>query len=554
HQFKNNILQNPPKKVKLTIKGKYNNINLDIGDYINTKILLQPIPKNNKISSFNFVQYYYFRQIGAIGFVIGEIKKLDQKELTKKDSLLNNIDIKIDYWRYQIANKINNNFKNKDNAAILNALLLGIRDFIPKDLMENIRIAGLAHLLAISGLHLSLAGYIFFIFFRLILSFSEIIALKFNIKKIAAILAILSSFLYLLIAGTPIPALRAFFMVLIVFLAIIFDKNTNPLRSLAFAALIILIINPSSIFEISFQMSFTAILALICFYNIIDKKNNTENIINKNPIKKILSYIIAISLSSTIAQIALAPLVIYYFNNYALLGIISNLVAIPLTTFIIMPISFIYLFSLNSILESPLRYILDIALNNIIKISEFVANIEFSNISISLISSKSLIIIVFGFLLLALSINKKIKYVAMLIILTGALNAYQTPIPDIIIDKNRQFIAIYHNKELFFSKKVRKSIRVNDLLKKTNVKDIKIWDELPRNIANCSYEMCKIKFKNKNILAILKRAKITDICQEDYDILINITKFRLPECVNYQKRIINNQDLKENGSYYLYLD
>ncbi len=61
------------KKVKLTIKGKYSNMDLEIGDYINTKILLQPIPKNNKISSFNFAQYYYFRQINAIGFVIGEI-------------------------------------------------------------------------------------------------------------------------------------------------------------------------------------------------------------------------------------------------------------------------------------------------------------------------------------------------------------------------------------------------------------------------------------------------------------------------------------------------
>ncbi len=199
-------------------------------------------------------------------------KKINKKALIRKDNINNHINIEIDYWRYKIAHQINSNFKNKDNAAILNALLLGIRDFIPKDLMENIRIAGLAHLLAISGLHLSLAGYIFFIFFRFILARIEIITLKFNIKKISAILAILSSFLYLLIAGAPIPALRAFFMILIVFLAIIFDKNTNPLRSLAFAALIILIINPSSIFEISFQMSFAAILALISFYNLIDKK------------------------------------------------------------------------------------------------------------------------------------------------------------------------------------------------------------------------------------------------------------------------------------------
>jgi competence protein ComEC len=548
HSFKDGILQNTPRKISLIIRGKYNQKDLEIGDLIRSKVLLQPIVKNSKIDSFDFEKYYYFRQIGAMGFVIGNIDILNNKQ---NEKIYHKYKIKIDNWRYKSANRILNNFENKQNGAILNALLLGIRDFIEEDLMQNIRNSGLAHLLAISGLHLSLAGYIFFVFFRYSLTRSEYLTLRFNIKKLAAIFAILSSFSYLLITGIPIPALRAFFMVLVVFLAIIFDKNSNPLRSLAFAALIIMIINPSSIFEISFQMSFTAILALIAFYNFISNKEDLEPA-SKGVIKKLYHYFLSISTSSLVAQIALAPLIIYYFNNYAVFGILANLIAIPLTTFIIMPLAFIYLLFFNSILEPIIRYILDIALNNMVLISEFVANMRFSNLSISLISSNSLIIMVLGFLLLSLSQQKIFKYSGLSLIFLGAIIAYKTTLPDIIIDKNRQFIAFYLEDELFFSKKVRKSMRVRSLMQKMSAKEMKIISNLNNKNIKCSYELCKIKIKEKNILALLQRSKIEDVCREDYDILINLSKYRLPKCTDYSKKIINNTDLKKYGSQYLY--
>ena len=540
NHFKNHKYQNPPKKISLLVRKT--NKNIEIGDIIKVKTLLQPFEKTDNINSFNFSRNNYFKQIGGSGFAISNIKILEKNLKSKQQ--------RINFWRFKIAEKINKNF-NKNEAAILNALLLGVRDFIEPNLMQNIRNSGLAHLIAISGLHLTLASLIFFIFFRFLLSRSEFFTLHFNIKKIAAILAIISGFSYLIIAGTPISALRAFFMILVIFLGILFDRNSNPLRSLACAALILLIINPTIIFSISFQMSFLAILALITFYNLI-KEYLPENE-NPNILQKFIYYFLGVIFSSLIAQIALAPLTIYYFNNYALLGILANLIAVPLTSFVIMPLAFIYLFLSFFNLEIITIYPLDFALKQIIKTANYVSNFEFSNLKISLISTTSLVTILIGFLWLALWQEKWRNY-GLVVIILGILLAYKTPIPNLIIDGKRQFFAIYdEEKGLFFSKKVRNSFRVKNLMQKMAQSEFKTIKELKNEEIFCKYEFCQAKIKKKQILILTKRNKIDELCQKQYDILVNLSKFMLPNCIDQSKKIIDNTDLLRSGSKYLFI-
>jgi ComEC/Rec2-related protein len=534
-------LQNTPRRITLSVR-KPNQI-FKIGDIITTKAFLQPISKINEIDSFDFEKYYYFKQIGATGFSNQDIRIIESDPSSSKN--------KVDLWRYRLAEDIRENFEDNENeASIFIALALGIRDFIPKDLMVDIRKSGLAHLLAISGLHMSLAAAIFFVFFRFLLSRSESITLNFNIKKISAVLAILSSFSYLIIAGSPIPAIRAFLIILVFFLAMLLDKNPNPLRSLALAALIILIINPGSIYSIGFQMSFTAILALVAFYNYIKRFNKDEGV--KNIIVKFIYYFLGIVASSIIAQIALAPLIIYYFNNYSLFGVLANLVAIPITTFVVMPLAFIYLSLSIFNFETITIYPLNIALTKIIQVASFTANLKFSNITIPLISSLSLILMMLGFLWLCLW-QERWRYFGIIIILCGFILAIKTPRPDFIIDGNRQFFAINDKeKGLFFSKKVRRSMRVKNLIKKLGEDEFRIIDELDNSDIFCEYEYCEAKIKDQQILILTKRNKIDFICKSKFDILVNISKFKLPNCLTSSKKIINSSDLERLGTRYLY--
>ena len=472
--FKDRKYQNPPKKVEINVRKnqlckqfKANNFcnNVDIGDIIQINVLLQPFGKADKLDHFNFNRFNYFKQVGASGFAISDLKIIEK-------NLSYQYQDKINQFRYKIAKNIQKNFgKNEQEGAIFIALILGIMDFISYDLMQNVRKSGLAHLLSISGMHLSLAAAIFFISFRFLLTRFEYFTLRFNVKKIVAVLAIFSSFAYLLLAGAPIPAVRSFFMILLVFLAILFDQNSNPLRSLAFAALVIFIINPAAIFSISFQMSFLAILSLVVFYEFTQKyvKNDKSN----NIFYKSIYYFLGITISSLIAQIALTPLVIYYFNNYAIFGILSNLVAIPLTTFIIMPLAFVYLFLLIFNLEFLTLYPLNFALTNIIKIANFVANLPYSNIIAPTVPTISLITIIFGFIWLCLW-QKKWRYLGIIPIILGTFLAYKTPLPNLIIDGKMQYFAIYDEKKgLFFSKKMKETSRVKSLMQKMAQNDFK---------------------------------------------------------------------------------
>jgi len=543
--FKDRKYLDPPKKINITLR-KTNENPVEIGDIIQLNVLLQPFGKPDSFDNFNFNRFNYFNQIGGAGFATSDIK------IIEKNLSYDFLD-KINFWRYKIAQNIQQDFgKNEQQGVIFIALILGIMDFISNDLMQNIRKSGLAHLLSISGLHLSLAASIFFVSFRFLCTRFEYLTLRFNIKKIAAILAIISSLAYLLLAGAPIPAVRSFFMILVVFLAILFDQNSNGLRSLAFAALVIFIINPPAIFSISFQMSFLAILSLIVFCEFTEKFLRNER--SGNIFYKFIYYFLGIIISSIIAQIALAPVVVYYFNNFAIFGIISNLVAIPLTTFIVMPLGFIYLFLMPFHLQFLTLYPLNFALTNIINIANFTANLPYSNLTVPLISTSSLIIMSYGFIFLCLW-QQKWRYLGIIPIILGIFLAYKTPRPDVIIDGKMQYFAIrYENEGLFFSKKIKETVKIRSLIHKMGEKDFKTFADLKNQEIYCEYEYCKAKIKGKQLLVLTKRTKIANICGEKYDILINLSKFELPTCIDTTKKIINNRDLAESGNQYLYFE
>jgi competence protein ComEC len=144
--------------------------------------------------------------------------------------------------------------------------LTGERGAIPEDTMEAMRVAGLAHLLAISGLHIGLVTGILFFGFRAILALWPAVALRYPIKKLAALAALVGAFAYMLITGGTVPTQRAFLMVALVLTAVMLDRSALSMRLVAFAAVIVLLVAPVSVTGPSYQMSFAAVVALIAAY------------------------------------------------------------------------------------------------------------------------------------------------------------------------------------------------------------------------------------------------------------------------------------------------
>jgi competence protein ComEC len=151
-------------------------------------------------------------------------------------------------------------------APLAAALITGERGALGRDLTETLRLSGLAHLLAILGLHMALfAGGVFWVV-RALLALSSQLAVTRPIKKWAALAAIASGFFYLLISGMGLATQRAFIMITIMLVAVLIDRPALTMRNVALAAWVILLARAESIMSVSFQMSFMAVVCLVGVY------------------------------------------------------------------------------------------------------------------------------------------------------------------------------------------------------------------------------------------------------------------------------------------------
>ena len=152
------------------------------------------------------------------------------------------------------------------------ALITGNSKGVPFETYQNYRNAGIAHILSVSGLHMSLlAGIVFFII-RTVLSLIPYVSLRWNTKKTASFCALMICFFYLQISGMSYAAQRAFIMVALMLSAVLLNRRPLSVVSVAWAAFFVLLFSPESLVSPGFQLSFSAVTALICVYETGIKK------------------------------------------------------------------------------------------------------------------------------------------------------------------------------------------------------------------------------------------------------------------------------------------
>ena len=168
----------------------------------------------------------------------------------------------IDHARNRLALRVNA-IIGGDEGAIAAAMVTGKRDFLSNDAKDLIREAGIFHIITISGVQMTLVAGIFFVVARRLLALSPTLALKYPIKKWAAVVAMAGSLLYDVATGSRVGTERALVMTLIVLGAVILDRRALTMRNLAFAVLAVVAIEPEAILGVSFQLSFAAVAALV---------------------------------------------------------------------------------------------------------------------------------------------------------------------------------------------------------------------------------------------------------------------------------------------------
>jgi competence protein ComEC len=315
-----------PKQVTLILRRKELPV-LHVGDHLKARVKLVPLQGPVFPGGFDFRKKAFFQQVGGQGFIFGDlvITPLDTK----------NWSLKINQMRQKL-NKTLYSLLPGQTGAVATALITGEKTRIDRPLKEDFADAGIAHVLAISGLHLSLVAGLFFLLSRGILAPIAFIARRYNTKKIAAVLAFFGALGYLGISGASIPTQRAFIMFSLLMLAVLTDRLALSMRTIAIAASIVLLITPESLSTPSFQLSFAAVLGLISAYEFPAIQEFFQG---QKGWRKPVFYMLGVLASTVIASIATLPFTIYHFHRFTLQSIAANLVTIPLMGFWIMPMA-----------------------------------------------------------------------------------------------------------------------------------------------------------------------------------------------------------------------
>ena len=315
-----------PKIVRVTHRSR---LEVSSGRFVRCWSVLRPPPMPGMAGEYDFRRQAWFEQLGGVGYVQGRCRG---GALGAPGGIISDIRMHIAAFRRQLAAHVNE-AAGERAGGFAAALVSGDRSFMPVKDQVALRNSGLAHLLAISGLHMAIVGGLVFYLMRRLLAFIEPLALRVPVQKPAAIIALLASLSYLVISGAGVSTQRAFIMLAVVFGAVLFDRAALSLRSFAIAMILVILLQPESVMSPGFQMSFAASGALIATYEAwTARRAASERVMGS------ISYSWAsLAVTSLVAGTATAPYALYHFDRLAGLGLIANLAAMPIITFVSAP-------------------------------------------------------------------------------------------------------------------------------------------------------------------------------------------------------------------------
>ncbi len=333
------------------------------GDGVTARVVLTP-PRRPAVARGYDPQFAaWFSGLGGTGFAIAPLSAAE----IDGDGLIR----ALAGFRWQLAERIRSR-AHPETAGIAAALLTGDRSGIPADHAEALRAAGLGHILAISGLHMSLfAGGLFFAV-RAAGAAIPAFSRKHDPRIPAAIAALCGAVLYLILSGAAIATQRAFVMVAVILIGVLLKRRAFSMQSIALAAGIILLLQPQSLLSPGFQMSFAAAAALVAAFDFWRTRPVSTR--SYGVVQKLAGFWSSLSLSSLVAGFATGAFAAFHFNRIAVYGFLANLAAMPVFSLIVMPAGAVALVLAPFGLDGPALSVMSWGLIWVVRIAEWVSN------------------------------------------------------------------------------------------------------------------------------------------------------------------------------------
>lgn len=372
---------------------------LHSGDEIWLNSTIYPIPKAFNPYQFDYSKYLEKQNVFHQIYTQENQIKIVQRHKTK------------DYYIENLRNNLSKSFEihqfDSKTKAIIDALILGQRLELDKETIADYSNAGVIHILAISGLHISI------IYFFIVFLLKPLKRVRFG-AEIQLLIVLVILWLFALLTGLPASVTRAVTLFSFISIGNYFNQPKAIYNALAISAFLILLVKPNAIFDFGFQLSYAAVLSIVLFQPFYKKFYFSEN--------KIAIYFTDTVLVSLAAQIGVLPLSLYYFNQLPLLFLLANLVIIPLSSLVL--IAGIVILPLNYVLPSVavflgkiLAYSIQFMNDYIHWIAQFKSGI-ITNISFSgwLTFSMYLVIVAFIYWMYHTKV-KNIKYILISVLL-----------------------------------------------------------------------------------------------------------------------------------------
>jgi competence protein ComEC len=310
------------------------------GSAIHVAALLDPPPGPAAPGAYDFARDAWFEGVGGVGLAMKPPQLVDLEPPPLRLRLV----MAIAAARWSLAERLADRMSalmgpNDSGAAGLAvAVATSHQDWLDPQARDDLRGSGLAHMLAIAGLHMAAVSGFAFAALRLAVAAWPWLALRVSGKKIAAAGGLLAVVIYLVLSGAHPPARRAAITAGVAFLAMLFDRRVVSLHSLALAALVILVLQPEVVVAPGFEMSFCATAALVALAELWPHRPRAEGLPwGLAALQGARDWTLAMLMVSLVAGAATAPFSIQHFNRVANYGVFANLTADLLASVVLMP-------------------------------------------------------------------------------------------------------------------------------------------------------------------------------------------------------------------------
>ena len=433
-----------PAKIRVRVNDKDND--LKAGDVVSVQATLMPPTLPFYVGGYPYSRTAFYNKTGATGYAVGKVQVINR---AGHESIIESVRR---YLRNCIVSVM-----PPEQAAIAVALVTGDQGLISDKQRADYTTAGIAHILSVSGFHMGLIAGFVFLLFRLIFLLFPKFSHQHDTKKFCAVMALIATFMYLLISGMAVPAQRAFGMVTSILIGIMCNRRAVSLHSVFWIGFVLLVIRPEILMTASFALSFGAVTALVACHEAFYDRLKAFFDLKPKWVRRIFFPILIVLMINLIAHLATAPIAMYHFHRYANYSVLGNFIITSIFSFLIMPILFCA--SLLSIfgLAYPLFWLAGLLLFLINQICSWIATFPYASVYVPSMADWGYACLIAGGLILCL-VRGRVRLCGLGLMLVSFIS-FET-LPDVLINQGGSIWAFRQGDAyVFSSKKTAKSAR-----------------------------------------------------------------------------------------------